>query len=152
MSDRLAVMSDGRIEQTGTPAMVYESPATPFVADFLGTANLMNGFVDHDGSLRIGEMTFATDHGTGREGEPVKVCIRPERVIVRAGPTTGRNEVSATVTRRVYAGAVVQLLLQLPGGTEIQATTTNDGTVDHHTPGSTVTCLLPAESLRVLPA
>ena len=55
MSDRIAVMNAGRIEQIGTPAEVYEQPATVFVADFLGVSNLMDASADGDGLVRIGD-------------------------------------------------------------------------------------------------
>lgn len=151
MSDRLAVMSEGRVEQVGTPQTVYEEPASAYVADFLGTSNLMDGSVDYSGALRIGEIVLSTAHSKGLEGTNVKVCIRPERIGVLPAGADGSNRVPGRVNRRVYGGATVQLLLGLPGGIEVQAVAANDGHVAIHEPGSSVMVHLPAEALQILP-
>ena len=85
MSDRLAVMSRGRIEQVGTPEELYERPTTEFVADFLGVSNLMSGAVEGasaNGSCRVRLGDFAITAGAGDTDAtgPVKIVIRPERV------------------------------------------------------------------------
>ena len=72
MSDRLAVMSDGRIEQIGGPQEVYESPASAYVADFLGVSNLMDGHADSGGGgrcrVRIGDLQLLA--ASGDKGAP----------------------------------------------------------------------------------
>ena len=95
MSDRVAVMSGGHVEQAGTPREMYEAPATLFVADFLGVSNLIGAEASADGdgcALRVGERTLrATAGATDARGE-VKAMIRPERVVVEphgAPGTTG---------------------------------------------------------------
>ena len=94
MSDRVAVMSGGRVEQAGTPREIYEEPATEFVADFLGVSNLLDGDASADGdgcALRVGERTLqATAGATGARGD-VKAMIRPERVGRRAAGHGGRQ-------------------------------------------------------------
>ena len=86
MSDRVAVMSAGRIEQIGTPAEVYESPATVFVADFLGVSNLMDADAESDRAppehctVAVGDFRLHAACGDVTASGPVKIVARPERV------------------------------------------------------------------------
>jgi spermidine/putrescine transport system ATP-binding protein len=89
MSDRIAVMNAGHVEQLGTPEDLYERPATRFVADFMGTTNLLRGTVGADGCVRLetGEIV-AAGAGGHAAGSIVDVSIRPESArIVPAGPS-----------------------------------------------------------------
>src|SRR6185436_13617051 len=80
MSDRIAVMNHGRIEQIGDPAAIYETPATRFVAEFIGRMNLLSGTVMPDRAVRIGDTTFAMEVPADiASGAAVHVAIRPER-------------------------------------------------------------------------
>ena len=107
MSDRLAVMAGGRIEQVGTPAQLYEEPATTYVAGFLGVANLLGATAragDGGGRcrLRLGDFDLEAAGGdTGASGE-VQVVIRPERVRLEPYGATGPNRVPGMVERLVY--------------------------------------------------
>jgi spermidine/putrescine transport system ATP-binding protein len=154
MSDRLAVMDEGRVAQVGTPTEVYEQPATAYVADFLGVANLVpaTGEAGADGRRRVHLGGFTLDAvGDGPAG-PVKLVIRPERVRVAAGEPTGPNCVPAMVERVVYVGATTHVHVRLPGGEAIQAMTANhDGRPDWPA-GTPVGVTLPADALRALPA
>src|ERR687898_2584994 len=84
MSDRIAVMSDGRVEQIGTPQEIYNSPASLFVAGFIGSANLLPGeVVSTDGDETVVSLTsgstIRTRTGAPRQnGQPVSVMLRPE--------------------------------------------------------------------------
>ena len=84
MSDRVAVMNKGRIEQVGTPATVYEDPGTVFVADFLGISNLMDAEAVDGGpghcTVTIGDFTLRAACGDTSARGAVKVVARPERV------------------------------------------------------------------------
>src|SRR5919197_2656706 len=84
MSDRIAVMSDGHIEQVGTPSEVYDEPATEFVADFLGVSNLMEaeaiGRADGGCRIRLGDFELDAERGELDARGPTKVVIRPERL------------------------------------------------------------------------
>src|SRR5437867_5080239 len=111
MSDRLAVMAGGRIEQAGTPTEVYETPATAFVADFLGVSNLMSASVEGpDGAnhvrLRLGAYALAAPRGQGPASGGVKVVIRPERVRLETFGAGGANRLPGMVERLVYLGPV----------------------------------------------
>ena len=130
MSDRVAVMSGGRVEQVGPPREMYEAPATLFVADFLGVSNLVAAHASPDGeacSLRIGERTLRASAGaTGARGE-VKAMIRPERVVVEAQGAAGENRLPGMVERAVYVGSTHELHVRLVGGDLLKATIRNDG-------------------------
>ncbi len=88
MSDRIAVMSQGRVEQVGPPKEIYEEPATAYVADFLGVSNLMdgtaNGATTGGCSVRLGEFDLVAGQGEEDHRGDCKVTIRPERVGLEA--------------------------------------------------------------------
>ena len=123
MSDRVAVMSGGRVEQAGTPREIYEEPATLFVADFLGVSNLLSAEASADGdgcALRVGERTLrATAGATEARGE-VKAMIRPERIVVEPHGAAGDNRVPGMVERAVYVGSAHELHVRLVGGRPAQ--------------------------------
>ncbi len=94
MSDRIAVMNRGRVEQLGTPEELYERPRTRFVADFIGTTNLLDRFGRVDGAatldrvrLESGEHCVVAGHAARRQATPVELSIRPESVVARQPPT-----------------------------------------------------------------
>ncbi|WP_333817896.1 ABC transporter ATP-binding protein [Tabrizicola sp.] len=108
MSDRIVVMNAGGAEQIGTPQEVYDRPATPFVADFLGKANMLPGRVS---ALRTGGVSVilsgghALDLDTPRTlavGDAVTVVVRPQMLTVRPGP--GANRLQGKVTSTSYLG------------------------------------------------
>jgi putative spermidine/putrescine transport system ATP-binding protein len=112
MSDRIGIFSNGRIEQIGRPHDLYESPATIFVAGFLGQTNLINGKVSgHDaGKCRIASNGFefqAASNATVSRGQDVTVSLRPERAFIlpqNSAAPEGHNLVPGTVTESVYFG------------------------------------------------
>jgi spermidine/putrescine transport system ATP-binding protein len=156
MSDRIAVMSNGRIEQVGSPQNVYEEPATAYVADFLGTSNLMSGHStgSSDGRgciVRCGEMELEASGGDlGATGD-VLLVIRPERIGVEAHGTQGTNRVAGMVERVVYVGASTQLIIRLVSGESLQAMLPSGAEAASFDQGSPVSVHLPSEALRVLP-
>jgi spermidine/putrescine transport system ATP-binding protein len=155
MSDRIAVMSQGRVEQVGPPKEIYEEPATAYVADFLGVSNLMDASAAGSGpggcKVTLGEFDLVAGVGDADTSGEAKITIRPERVEIQAHGTTGENRVPGMVERVVYVGSVLQVILNLAPGARIQAWIQNDGTdVPYHS-GEAVTAHLPREALRVLP-
>ncbi|CAN7449204.1 ABC transporter ATP-binding protein [Bosea sp. LjRoot9] len=116
MSDRIAVMYRGRIEQLDTPTAIYHRPATPFALDFVGLSSRLAGTVvaSHDRMLTI-ETAAGTLCAPGQfiPGSPVVIGIRPERVAVGAG---GENSIEATLLDVVFQGARVQLHFEAPAG------------------------------------
>jgi spermidine/putrescine transport system ATP-binding protein len=154
MSDRIAVMNGGRVEQAGSPRDVYEEPQTEFVADFLGVSNLFtaeaSGTADDCCDLRIGERTLRASTGDiGARGE-VKAMIRPERVGVEAQDAPGENRVPAMVERTVFLGNAFEIHARLVGGDLLKATVPNDGAALAFGEGSPATLHLPVDALRVL--
>ena len=154
MSDRIAVMSEGRIEQVGPPKEVYEEPKTIYVADFLGISNVMDavakGAADGRCRLVLGDFELVAASGQTEAAGDVKVVIRPERVVVEDQGTTGENKVPGMVERVVYTGSLIQLLLRAANGTPLQAMIPNRGQDVPFNQGSAVTIGLPAKALRVL--
>ncbi|HJP89266.1 MAG TPA: ABC transporter ATP-binding protein [Candidatus Limnocylindrales bacterium] len=123
MSDRIAVMHGGRIEQVGVPEDLYDRPASPFVADFIGTTNLLAGMIEAvDGStarLRLDSGEACTVAATGgRAGAKVQVSIRPEAIVLERARTTtgGPSGLDATVEQVAYLGAAVQYQVRTHGG------------------------------------
>lgn len=105
MSDRLAVFNRGQVEQVGSPAEVYERPATGFVAGFVGVSNVLEGDVAR--------------HITG---DPAPFTIRPEKIeMSELERDAGREECTATghVRDVVYLGAVTRYIVSLDGGGEL---------------------------------
>jgi spermidine/putrescine transport system ATP-binding protein len=164
MSDRVAVMSAGRIEQVGTPAEVYESPATVFVADFLGVSNLMDAVVEPDPThplthprthpehctVAVGDFRLHAGAGDLAASGPVKVVARPERVqLLEHGAERG-NCLPGMVERTVYVGASVQVMVRLATGAQLQASIANTGDADSYQQGTPVAVHIPADALRIL--
>jgi spermidine/putrescine transport system ATP-binding protein len=150
MSDRLAVMSGGRIEQLGTPQDVYEQPATPFVADFLGISNLMTARADGRGGIRLGSTALAVTHVARERTGDVMLTIRPERIEVEVAGGAAANRVPGTVTEIVYVGPTMQVNVALEGGQQVQALLTNTGRDLGYERGDVVAVHLPADAIRVL--
>jgi len=155
MSDRIAVMSQGRVEQVGHPKEIYESPATAYVADFLGVSNLMGataaGTGDGGCKVTVGDFPLVAGQGDADTLGDCKVTIRPERVTIEPQGTSGENRVPAMVERTVYVGSVLQVILHLATGQTIQAWMPNTGTGDPFRSGDAVAVHFPREALRVLP-
>jgi spermidine/putrescine transport system ATP-binding protein len=155
MSDRLAVMSKGRIKQIGAPAEVYEEPATEYVADFLGVSNLMRAHAaGSDGQgrcrIRVGDFELTAERGSTDATGVVKVVIRPERVKLEAHGAAGPNRVPGMVERVVYLGPTTQLIVRLAPGETIQAMVPNEGDRRTYAQGTPVSAFLPPNALRVL--
>jgi len=156
MSDRLAVMSAGRVEQLGTPQEVYEAPASAYVADFLGVSNLME--VDVVGRTSAGWIRVKLADNVeliaamGAEGitGTAKMVIRPERVRVLEPAASGENHISASVERLVYMGPTVQLVVALSSGHRLLASIPNQGGRPTFDGGDSISVHLPPESLRIL--
>ncbi|KWR76410.1 putative 2-aminoethylphosphonate ABC transporter ATP-binding protein [Cupriavidus sp. IDO] len=115
MADRIVVMNQGAIEQVGTPAQIYQRPATPFAADFVGKTNMLGAHFNGEGELHLGgvRMRCAPPPGCCAD-EPVQVFFRPEDVCVRGLEAHGANVLEATVDKIEFLGAFSRLTLRLP--------------------------------------
>jgi spermidine/putrescine ABC transporter ATP-binding subunit len=120
LSDRIAVMHQGRIVQLGTPMELYDRPESAFVADFLGESNLLRGEVlGVEGGLASiktagGLLMRVASAGAARPGEAIVTALRPERVRVEAEDETA-NSYRAVVEQVIYLGAALRLRLRLNG-------------------------------------
>ena len=155
MSDRLAVMSNGRVEQIGTPSDVYEEPTTAYVADFLGVSNLMNAEAegldaDTHAKVKLGEFELAAGQGDTDALGSVKIVIRPERVRLEESGAAGRNRVPGMVERVVYVGSIMQVIVHLAPGQTLQAWVQNTGEGLPYQQGHPVSVHMPPDALRVL--
>ena len=155
MSDRLAVMRDGKIVQLGVPHEVYEEPADTYVADFLGVSNLMPVDVISHGpgqscEVKLGEYKLLVEHGGAAVPDRAHAVIRPERVRVEDFGSPGPNRIPAMVERLVYLGSSTQVILRLAPGVELQMLMQNDGDHGQLTQGTPVHAFLAPDALRVL--
>ncbi len=122
LSDRIAVMNAGRIEQVETPERIYERPATRFVLEFIGRANVLEGEIAaQDGRpvLRAAGLALAVPESGARYGRAI-LALRPERVRLCTDPPEGEdNVVSAEVTHVVYLGSHAHYHVRLASGHEL---------------------------------
>jgi spermidine/putrescine transport system ATP-binding protein len=128
MSDRLVVMDAGRIEQLGSPRELYEHPATRFVANFIGTSNILTGRLERKGDawalagLGPDQRVLVTDAGETSQGHEVELAVRPEKMVLRAEhepPPPDRCALRVTVTEVVYLGTSTQYRTVTDAGTAV---------------------------------
>src|SRR5215470_20135563 len=154
MSDRVAVMNSGRVEQAGSPREVYEEPQTEFVADFLGVSNLLSGqaVATEPGAcaLKIGDRVLRAARGDTSAAGEAKAMIRPERIAVEPHGVDGENRIPGLVERAVFLGNSFELHVRILGGDVLKAMVPNDGSPAMVEEGAAVTLYLPADGLRVL--
>jgi spermidine/putrescine ABC transporter ATP-binding subunit len=128
MSDRIAVMNDGRIEQCGPPTELYDEPANRFVADFIGESNFIDGkLTTHEGNTTcvavpgVGEVRARRNVATGAEsGAAVALTVRPEKIVISdESAIPGMNVVSGKVSDVIFVGEMRRYVVALPGGQEL---------------------------------
>jgi spermidine/putrescine ABC transporter ATP-binding subunit len=124
MSDRVAVMSNGVIEQLDEPRAIYDRPLTPFVADFIGDMNFIDGVVAEaaDGGFAVdaGGGVVVRGRGDATRGAHVRVGIRPERMAAHPGPAAGTaNSATSEVITKMYLGDQVQIVARLATGGDV---------------------------------
>jgi spermidine/putrescine transport system ATP-binding protein len=125
MSDRIAVMNGGRVEQTGSPREIYEHPRTAFVADFIGSLNAFDLRIDElvgaNAVMRLGEnerVVVAVGDGH-RPGETLRAAVRPERVQIEAAGRPildGGSRVEGTIEEIVFLGMYTQFHVDTSAG------------------------------------
>jgi len=116
LSDRIAVMHAGRIEQLGSPREIYERPATRFVAEFIGASTVLRGHaaVADRVTLAGGETLRVLGLSGLRAGDAIDLAIRPERIRLAGGP--GENVMDGRVTGVVYQGVQTELTVEIGAG------------------------------------
>jgi spermidine/putrescine transport system ATP-binding protein len=154
MSDRIAVMNNGLVEQVGPPQDLYEEPTTTFVADFLGVSNLMTVAARGESQGRckvvLGDFELYAANGDPSTTGETRMVIRPERVRLEPHESTGENRIPGMVERVVYLGNANQVIVGLAPGQRIQALVQNTGDEPAYRQGDPVRAYMPAEALRVL--
>ncbi|MFM7218612.1 MAG: putative 2-aminoethylphosphonate ABC transporter ATP-binding protein [Nodosilinea sp.] len=156
MADRIVVMDKGYIAQVGTPNSIYQSPQTPFVANFIGVMNFLDGVVETADTVRCGNILLSAPHNTVPPGQAITIAIRPEDIrVVDALPSTPLpNPVEAEVISREFLGSGYRLELSLAGNArqpitlEISANRARSMGIDSL---EALTIQLPPEMIRVFP-
>jgi len=156
MADRIVVMNQGVIEQIGSPLEIYRNPASPFVADFVGEMNILDGVLVDGARVRVGTTELMCESTTDgiAPGAPVRVCFRPEDVDVRVASPSTTNLLPVEITALDFLGSFYRATLR----------PTTVGTADVRAdipihlqreaglaPGITITVSLPADRIRVFP-
>jgi spermidine/putrescine transport system ATP-binding protein len=147
MSDRIAVMSNGVIEQLDTPSEIYDRPLTAFVADFIGEMNFLDGEITaaYEGAFDLDTGTGVVVRGQGEaiKGRRARVGIRPARLHIAVGQVDDLvNTAKAVVDSKMYLGDEVQVLATVDGGTRMLIREQRAGTDDSHDairPGDPIT-------------
>jgi ABC-type Fe3+/spermidine/putrescine transport system ATPase subunit len=159
MSDRIAIMNRGRIDQVGPPGVVYEQPVNPFVGRFLGEANLIEGTMtaDADGDVRLILPTgdaLRAPKGNGHFTGPGLLFIRPERVDISAGARAADprfNTVAGRVRRCSFLGNILRYAVDVDGIAPITIDLQNAVGVSPLPPGTMVTLRWPVADSLILP-
>ena len=160
MSDQIAVLAEGRVEQVGPPQEIYSAPATTFVAGFLGAANIFDADVLEAGGGSATCSALATRLGAAVDDAPqigaaAAIVIRPERITLQnpgepVGP--GRNVITGVVSEVVYLGHCTQVHVDVGAPAALIVEVPNHagpGSVSH-APGATVNCVCTHDAVRVL--
>jgi spermidine/putrescine transport system ATP-binding protein len=153
MSDRIAVMDGGKVQQLASPKTLYEQPRTSFVADFIGTSNALELVVDHrEGEIAVMQpgpgvrVAVVAECGVG---DLLHVSVRPEKIKMRAASDPASTaigdgcRIEGLVVERVYLGSISQTVVELPGGERLSVHELNDDDVSEVGPGDAVTLAWP---------
>ncbi len=158
MSDRIAVMNEGRVEQIAPPEEIYHAPSTVFVANFIGVANLIPAQVARvkNGQAEVtvaGSKPFDVPTGswTGDPGSPATVTVRPERIRLASETSGNSPAVPATVQHVIFQGPVTRCLLKTVDGTEIVAHVGHGDATPELAPGKAIQVTWDADAGRLLP-
>ena len=150
MSDRIAVMEGGNLQQVASPRSLYDQPANRFVAEFIGEANFLPGTVA-DGTLALAGCAPVPLPGNATARGPVTVMIRPEQVV--AGATADDSiTLEGKIESLVFSGTYTQVSLRLQNGASLSFPAPNTAHANTGlTEGQTVQVSLPLAALRLLP-
>ena len=155
LSDRIAIMHEGRVQQVDTPAAVYEQPSTPYVASFLGESNFLDGVIEENGErasgvrLRSGERIAAQPTSLS-VGTPVQAMVRPESITL-SPPLADHaaNSLSGTIEICEYLGQSIRYFVQAAAG----SVTVREprGSARRASPGERVTLYWPPQATSLFP-
>ncbi len=158
MSDRIAVMNEGRVEQIGSPTAIYHSPTSVFVANFIGVANLLPGVM---GTTQGAEATITVAGNSAIRvpaggwqflpGSPATVMVRPERLRVSNAAPAAETGIPVTVRHAVFQGPMIRCTLAALDGTEIVAHVGPEDSVTGLEPGQSLWASWERDAARLLP-
>jgi putative spermidine/putrescine transport system ATP-binding protein len=149
ISDRVAVLSQGHIEQIGPPGEIYDGPATPFVADFVGTMNRLEGTVEGEGIVAYGDTRLAIAAARGRaQGERVMVLVRPETVELQPADGDGASVITGEIVSHTFLGA--NMRLKIAADASDLTADVPASRADAYPVGMKVQARFPGETARVL--
>lgn len=158
MSDRIAIVNQGRIEQLATATEIYHAPATAFAAGFVGEANLLPAEVvarEAGGEARVrlaGGVELGVKAGALRaDTKRVLLSVRPEKICIERAPQTRANTFAAEIRVEVFRGAFDEFVLAGPGGLVLKAIAANESAHEEtwHR-GDTVHCTIHADDIVVV--
>ena len=155
MADRIVVMNQGAIDQVGTPLEVYREPATPFVADFVGKVNLLEGRVEGPGQVKVGSHTFAGAACNGSVGRAVKAYLRPEDIVARPIADGDPNVIDSRIDKIEFLGSYCLVRVAAEGLERLPLTvylSLNFLAEQNLKPGSPLRLRILAERMRVFDA
>jgi putative spermidine/putrescine transport system ATP-binding protein len=153
LSDRVGVMSEGRLEQLDTPAKVYREPTTPFVAQFVGVTNALEGVADGDGVLVDGHRLPVSAAAGHPRGSAVRLIVRPEEIRLHEDGDTAAGGFAGTILTQSFLGPVMRLTLRIDSEHgQLLRVDVPSRDADRHRPGSRVKVELAARSPIVVPA
>jgi putative spermidine/putrescine transport system ATP-binding protein len=153
VSDRVAVMYGGRIEQVGSPAEMYGSPATPFVAEFIGTMNRLVSSVAEDGYVEYGSSRLRVTAAEGLpRGERVLLLVRPETVVVQAAAdgAPANGAVVGEVVSHIFLGSVTRVRIEDAGGEHGMTADISPVQAEGLAIGTRVSATFPPDGARLL--
>jgi len=157
ISDRIAVMRNGRIEQVGTPFDIYNTPATSYVASFIGTLNLLEGYVvdaARGGVDLNGTVVRTVSDLRGLEGKKIRLTVRPEALSVARHDDTGAdpdvNNIAGTVERVKFLGSTVRFVMRF-GETFMSMDRFNDSQLILPKNGDSIQVSFAVDACRLLP-
>jgi spermidine/putrescine transport system ATP-binding protein len=159
MSDRIAVMSEGRVEQIGTPEQIYHAPVSVFVAGFIGVANLLPVTVDSVNGASAAVTLPGDTHSPAvvsspsiAAGQSATLMLRPERVRLSSTEPSGPSaRLATTITQLTFQGPVVRTEVRAADGTDIVAHIGPDDDLPAARPGDTIWLTWDDDAARVLP-
>lgn len=130
MSDRIAVMNAGKVEQIGTPSDIYDRPSTRFVADFIGDTNLFRGEVVCDGGRSVLQVDQALSIELGAQPKqigPLSIALRPEKISLATTPALAGHGLDGIVESANFQGGSVLYRVEAAGGRRLLAQQPNNG-------------------------
>lgn len=117
LGDRIVLMNDGRIEQVGTAAELYEEPSTTFAATFIGRSNILNGVVlrrtESETEVTVSGLEVRVGLDVGESGDHVKLLLRPEQISLQHGNAAAANEFRGTVRLATHLGSGMRYIIDI---------------------------------------